>query len=414
VFSAIEGDKVGVPRFWQTGGGSYGCLRSHLVLLERAIQDEVGSILVLEDDAIFMSTFADDIVDFLAKVPDDWQCLMLGGQHVDSTPFPVVPGVVRAGAGRGIQRTHCYALRGYEIMRTLYVTWADAAVHCDWVMGPCTSRFNTYAPDPFLVGQAEGSSDISGGHNPPKFWRSPIGTEPVIVLKTSRVVMEALRNKGWHSGFTRDKATGIDEGLQEVFNDTALTSVQRNTRLKRWIDMIQWEIASMTEPAICTIWHPAVSAEMVSPLVQGRVVEISATTLEEALNQLPPDVHLVKGGPLTSESIRVVLLRSSRAVMEILRDDGWHTGYWRDEVTGLDNGIRRLFASTNDQEKRVEGLHELIRTLHQEVRQLPSGIVTVWHPDITVDMLRAKSIDVIEITASNANEAKEKLKERTK
>jgi GR25 family glycosyltransferase involved in LPS biosynthesis len=41
IFNAIEGDKVGVPKFWQTGGGSYGCLRSHLVLLERAIQDDV-------------------------------------------------------------------------------------------------------------------------------------------------------------------------------------------------------------------------------------------------------------------------------------------------------------------------------------------------------------------------------------
>jgi hypothetical protein len=29
VFNAIEGDKVGVPKFWQTGGGSYGCMRSH-------------------------------------------------------------------------------------------------------------------------------------------------------------------------------------------------------------------------------------------------------------------------------------------------------------------------------------------------------------------------------------------------
>jgi len=43
VFNAIEGDKVGVPKFWQTGGGSYGCLRSHFVLLERAIQKYVST-----------------------------------------------------------------------------------------------------------------------------------------------------------------------------------------------------------------------------------------------------------------------------------------------------------------------------------------------------------------------------------
>ena len=47
VFEAIDGDKVGVPKFWQTGGGSYGCLRSHLSILERAIMDDVESILIL-------------------------------------------------------------------------------------------------------------------------------------------------------------------------------------------------------------------------------------------------------------------------------------------------------------------------------------------------------------------------------
>ena len=94
IFSAIEGNKVGVPKFWQTGGGSYGCMRSHMVLLERAIQDDIGSILVLEDDAVFLDTFGKDVAEFLKKVPNDWQCLMLGGQHVNSKVIPVAPGVV--------------------------------------------------------------------------------------------------------------------------------------------------------------------------------------------------------------------------------------------------------------------------------------------------------------------------------
>jgi hypothetical protein len=198
VFEAIEGDKVGVPKYWHTGGGSYGCLRSHLNILERAIMEDVESLLVLEDDAVFLKTFDKDVAEFLAKVPDDWQCLMLGGQHVNSEPIPFAPGIVRAGGGGGIQRTHCYALRGAEVMKALYRTWASAAVHCDWVMGPCMAKFNTYAPDPFLVGQADGKSDISGALNPAKFWRPPNGTEPVVVLRAPREVMEALRKKGFH------------------------------------------------------------------------------------------------------------------------------------------------------------------------------------------------------------------------
>jgi Glycosyltransferase family 25 (LPS biosynthesis protein) len=308
VFSAIEGDKVGVPKFWQTGGGSYGCMRSHLVLLERALQDGVKSILILEDDAIFKKTFGKDAADFLAKVPSDWQCLMLGGQHVNSKPLTVAPGIVRAGAGGGIQRTHCYALRGYQIMQALYLTWANAAVHCDWVMGPCTAKFNTYAPDPFLVGQSEGASDISGQHNPSKFWRSPSGLEPVIVLKAPRSVMEALRDKGWHAGFSRNRATGIDKGLAYIFDEFLVEKSQRSTHLRKWIKMIQGEAVSMAEPAVCTVWHPSVKARMVRPLVKGRVVEIIAKTVEEALSQLPADILFYKPALTTKNNIKMELL----------------------------------------------------------------------------------------------------------
>jgi len=411
VFNAIEGDKVGVPRFWITGGGSYGCMRSHLAILERAIQDDVDSILVLEDDAIFTPSFGRNVAEFLAAVPKDWQCLMIGGQHVNSTPFPVLPGVVRAGAGGGIQRTHCYALRGQKVMRALYQTWADAAVHCDWVMGPCMAKFNTYAPDPFLVGQSEGNSDISGARNPSKFWRSPSGMEPVVLLSAPRAVIEGLRNKGWHAGFSRDGLTGIDQGLAEIFSDSTLDLTQRTLRLRRWIEMIQWEVASMTEPAVCTVWHPMVTADMVRPLVKGRVIEIRASTEEEALRQLPLDIHTYRPSPQVPESINVVLLRSPRSVMEVLRADGWHTGYWRDDVTGLDNGVRRLFASTTDKSKRSEGLHNLVYTLYEEARQLPNGVVTLWHDEITPDMVESNRIQVIQISANNAHDAKLQLKD---
>lgn len=403
-FSAIDGDKVGVPKFWQTGGGSFGCLRSHLSILERAIQDDVQSILVLEDDAVFAPTFRRDLESFFEKVPADWQCLMLGGQHVNSQPIPVVPGVVRAGGGGGIQRTHCYGLRGYEPMKALYKAWSNAAVHCDWVMGPCMAQYNTYAPDPFIVGQAMGRSDISGAQNPTKFWRPPNGDELVIILHAPREVMEGLREKGWHGGHSRDSATGIDTGLRDLFADSSLSSEARQAKLKDWIQMIQWEVASMVEPAICTIWHPKVSADMVRPLTRGKVVEISASSVEDALRQLPPDLHQP-----VSRTIKVVLLRASRKVMEALRERGWHTGHWRDEITGMDNGLRRLFASTNDPVTIKSGLCEIATVLHDEAGKNPNGIATLWHERITPDMLNIEGIEAIEIHANTPAEAVAKL-----
>jgi hypothetical protein len=408
VFCAIDGNKVGVPKFWQTGGGSYGCMRSHLTLLERAIQDDVGSILVFEDDAVFPKNFAKNIVTFLKKVPDDWECLMLGGQFVNSEAIPVAPGIVRAGGGGGIQRTHCYALRGQEPMKALYRTWANAAVHCDWVMGPCMAKFNTYAPEPFLVGQSEGHSDISGNRNPAKFWRPPTGFEPVIVLEAPRPVMEALQARGWHGGYSRDRKTGMDSGLTKIFSEN-LAPADLEKRLKGWINTIQWEVASMTGEAYCTMWHPSVNFDMVRALVRGKVVKVTANSVEDALKQLPADIDVPD-----KEEIRAVLLRSSRDVMEDLRKLGWHSGNWRDVVTGQDNGVRKLFAATQDKLGRRAGLQRIIQVLHEEAKYVPSGVVTLWHDEITKDMVEAENIKVCEITAKTAAAAVAQLNEFNK
>jgi hypothetical protein len=408
VYHAVDGDKVGVPKYWQTGGGSYGCLRSHMNILERAILDDVNSILVLEDDALLPDTFVEDFSAFWDNVPKDWQCLMLGGQHANSKPIPVAPGVVRAGDGGGIQRTHCYALRGHEVMKALYKVWANAAVHCDWVMGPCMAQFNTYAPDPFLVGQADGQSDISGQRNPNKFWRSPSGHEPVIVLHAPRDVMEALRKKGWHSGYTRDRATGIDVGLLELFNNPALPKSERNQKLKDWINMIQWEVVSMLDTAYCTLWHPSITAGMIRPLVKGPIVEITADSVENALQQLPNDIT-----NNAAEPIEVVLLKCSRAVLDSLRDLGWHTGHWRDEITGMDNGLRKLFASTTNKYRLKVELTGIINTLHDEAMSIHGGVVALWHPELARELIDEKAFRVIEVDAQTEEDALRQWKQQT-
>ena len=135
-------------------------------------------------------------------------------------------------------------------------------------------------------------------------------------------------------------------------------------------------------------------------LSKGRVVEICAKTVEEALSQLPADIHTPVYQPL-----RAVWLRASRNVMDALRERGWHTGYWRDEITGYDNGLRRLFGAKSDQAARRAGLSEIVRMLHDEAQKIPGGVVTLWHDDITTDLLQGDGIEVIEIRATSPEEA---------
>ena len=397
VFWAIDGEKVGVPRYWQTGSGSYGCLRSHLSILERAIQDDVPSLLVLEDDAETTHRFDENVMRFMEKVPDNWECLMLGGQHVNSKGVLVSPGVVRPGGGGGIQRTHCYAIRGTTIMRELYKTWANTAVHCDWVMGPVMARFNTFAPDPFLVGQTSGYSDISGSQNPTKFWRSPTGREPVIILDAPRSVMEGLQRQGWHGGFTRDRDTGLDTGLKEIF-DNVHNETRRLERLRNWIEMLQWEVASMDNAVACTIWHPAVTEEMVGALVKGPVVTVMANSIIQAYSNLPDCIRHGK-----QYKVPIVLLRSSREIMEELRKHGFHSGNWRDRDTGLDYGILEAMNSSDDIE-RVRKLIGVAKTLDEELGTA-AGVATLWDSRVDVSMLPPDEFDILELRPGSVQEA---------
>jgi hypothetical protein len=128
--------------------------------------------------------------------------------------------------------------------------------------------------------------------------------------------------------------------------------------------------------------------------------------MEGALSQLPADIRVP-----VRKVIRVVLLRASREVMDALRNQGWHNGYWRDEITGQDNGVRQLFASTTDKQKRRLRLRDIVHTLHEETRQIQGGIATLWHDEITPDMIEAEDIHVVEIRAKSVEAAQAKLKE---
>ncbi len=59
---AIHGDTVGVPGFFVSGGGAWGCRQSHLRTLEDAMLDGIHSLLVLEDDCCFCPEFSSKLV----------------------------------------------------------------------------------------------------------------------------------------------------------------------------------------------------------------------------------------------------------------------------------------------------------------------------------------------------------------
>jgi hypothetical protein len=157
-FDAIDGSQIEVPEYWKNGPGAWGCMLSHRAILARAIEDRISTLFVLEDDAYPIPGFAGFAAGFLAKVPDDWDCLMFGAEHINP-PEIVGPGIIRC---MGSNRTHAFALRGRMIPILLAYLEHHTTEHCDIVLASLMPYMNVYAPNPFLIGQDAGESDVTG------------------------------------------------------------------------------------------------------------------------------------------------------------------------------------------------------------------------------------------------------------
>jgi hypothetical protein len=131
---------------------------------------------VLEDDAYPADDLAQRSKLFFSRVPADWDCLMLGAEHL-LPPIAVGPGVVRCAASI---RCHAYAVRG-PLMRMLSVFWqANQTDHCDLVLSSLMPHYKAYAPDPPLIGQDAGLSDITTRDYPLRFFARPAVVQQTI------------------------------------------------------------------------------------------------------------------------------------------------------------------------------------------------------------------------------------------
>lgn len=281
VVSAVDGRACGVPSDYTAGPGAYGCMRSHLGVLEQALTDGVTSLLVFEDDVSWDATTWPRLNEFLSKVPRDWDQLMLGGQHQLPTES-ITPGVVRC---TGTERTHAYAVRGPAI-RELYHYWLTCKGHIDHAMGRhgWQRNRNVYAPEKFLFGQAAGRSDINGRDNPAKLWAPPDPNTPLMHLTAPPAVVAELRTRRLiHTGYTRHPITDLDVGLDQAMKGP---EAARPTKIRKWAETVLSEVEASPGP-IAACWYPGLTFDELKEAISPRPITlIEATDVDTAISAI--------------------------------------------------------------------------------------------------------------------------------
>lgn len=200
-FEAIDGKFVKPPAWWSAGPRAWGCYRSHMTILEQALNCGVKSVLFLEDDAFVTESFTKDCHDFITALPDDWGMIYLGGQHLYPARHPPLRINDYVYRPWNVNRTHAFALRG-KMMSVVYdhlfnLTFSQGH-HIDHHLGRLHQRRNDpiYCPKEWMIGQREGRSEISGKHLPDRVWAAAETVAGAVSTDAPFVAVVGLHSSG--------------------------------------------------------------------------------------------------------------------------------------------------------------------------------------------------------------------------
>ena len=154
-FPAIDGASLNIPASWRSFPGAYGCLQSHLAVVEQAREKAQPSVLIFEDDVVLAPEFNRSFDCYVAQVPAGWDMLFLGAIHGPPL-IKVASNVVRV---RHSLSTFAYALR-----HTIYDEFIEQTRRATRVLDESTRAlqedFNCYCFKPNLAWVEEDYSDV--------------------------------------------------------------------------------------------------------------------------------------------------------------------------------------------------------------------------------------------------------------
>lgn len=204
IHEAMDGRVLPHPDYWVSGNGAWGCYRSHLRIIEDALNNGNNGVLILEDDAVFSDekTLGESWVSYLQgclnELPEDWGMFYLGGQHQRQKEQPVIQYSPHLHYAYSINRTHGYAISKNALQvvynHLLSYNWAPRH-HIDHHLEVLhrSNAVPVFSSSTWLVSQDEGPSDISGKKDPVRTWEVKASqVEPVKLSSSAKACFYTL------------------------------------------------------------------------------------------------------------------------------------------------------------------------------------------------------------------------------
>lgn len=145
-FPAVDGSAIGLPADWDHTAGAYGCLLSHIAVVQEARELGHKSVLIFEDDAVLDPEFEVKFSSFVEQVPSDWDMLYFGALHKDQ------PARIRDHVHRIINANSTFA---YALKHTVYDAFLELNARAEHVLDvnayQLQERFNCYCFMPNLA-----------------------------------------------------------------------------------------------------------------------------------------------------------------------------------------------------------------------------------------------------------------------
>jgi GR25 family glycosyltransferase involved in LPS biosynthesis len=175
---AIDGKLVSPPKWYKSGPAAWGCLRSHLNVLEHAMMQNLTSYMVLEDDCCFRPNFDEELSSFFAEIRDkEWGMAYIGGQLLDTFSKP--PEKISENCYKS---WNCHRLHAVIVNHSAFATLYHHLVSdcpdliVDYRVGELHSRgeITALCPARWLVGQRASHSDLMERDRPnDEYWLDP-------------------------------------------------------------------------------------------------------------------------------------------------------------------------------------------------------------------------------------------------